>query len=115
MTSKRSWKIRWNLSSLRHISFWLMLMKYKEMPKTLTDASKEIGRRIGNESLHEISYNNGIRVVNFAISKNSIVKNIMFPHCNIHKYKEYPILGYDAMWLLLELMFWSNILPPLSG
>jgi hypothetical protein len=31
---------------------------------------------IWNESLHEISYDNGVRVVNFAISKNLIVKSI---------------------------------------
>jgi hypothetical protein len=41
---------------------------------------------IGNESLHEISNDNGIRVVNFATSKNLIVKSTMFPHCNIHKF-----------------------------
>jgi hypothetical protein len=41
---------------------------------------------IGNESLHEISNDNGVRVVNFATSKNGIVKSTMFPHCNIHKY-----------------------------
>jgi hypothetical protein len=39
---------------------------------------------IGNESLHEIS-NDGVRVVNFAISKNLTVKSTMFPHRNIHK------------------------------
>jgi hypothetical protein len=39
---------------------------------------------VGNESLHEISNDNG--VVNFAISKNVILKSTMFPHCNIHKY-----------------------------
>jgi hypothetical protein len=41
---------------------------------------------IGNESLHEISNDNGVRVVNFATCKNFIVKNTMLPHCNIHKY-----------------------------
>jgi hypothetical protein len=39
---------------------------------------------IGNESLHEISNDNG--VVNFATSKNLIVKSMMFPHHNIHKF-----------------------------
>jgi hypothetical protein len=37
---------------------------------------------IGNESLHD----NGVRVVNFATSKNLIVKTTMFPNRNIHKY-----------------------------
>jgi hypothetical protein len=40
---------------------------------------------VGNESLHEISNDNGIRVVNFATSKNLTVKSTMFPHRNIHK------------------------------
>jgi hypothetical protein len=35
---------------------------------------------IGNESLHEISINSGVRVVNFATSKNLTVKSMMFPH-----------------------------------
>jgi hypothetical protein len=41
---------------------------------------------IGNESLHEISNDSGVREVNFSTSKNLIVKSTMFPHCNIHKY-----------------------------
>jgi hypothetical protein len=41
---------------------------------------------IGNESLHEISNDNGIRAVNFATSKNLRVKSTMFPHRNIDKY-----------------------------
>jgi hypothetical protein len=41
---------------------------------------------IGNESLHEDSNDNGVRVVNLATSKNLVVKSTMFPHRNIHKY-----------------------------
>jgi exonuclease III len=41
---------------------------------------------IENESLHEISNDNGIRLVNFATSKNLRVKSTMFPHHNIYKY-----------------------------
>jgi hypothetical protein len=40
---------------------------------------------IGNESLHEVSNDNAVRVVNFATSKNFTVKSTMFPHRNIHK------------------------------
>jgi hypothetical protein len=40
---------------------------------------------IGNGSLHEISNDNGVRVVNFATLKNLIVKSTTFPHCNIRK------------------------------
>jgi hypothetical protein len=54
--------------------------------------SAKVGREdifkptIGNESLHEISNVNGIRVINFAISKNLTVKRTLFPHRNIRKY-----------------------------
>jgi hypothetical protein len=41
---------------------------------------------IGNESIHEISNDRGVRVVNFAISKDLIVKSTMFPYRNIHKF-----------------------------
>jgi hypothetical protein len=41
---------------------------------------------IGNEGLHEISNDNGVRLVNFATSKNLRVKSTMFQHRNIHKY-----------------------------
>jgi hypothetical protein len=34
---------------------------------------------IGNESSHEISNDNGVRVVNFATSKILVVKSTMFP------------------------------------
>jgi hypothetical protein len=57
----------------------------------LGDFNAEVGREdtfkptIRNESLREISNGNGVRVVNFSISKNLIVKRIMFPHCNFHK------------------------------
>jgi hypothetical protein len=41
---------------------------------------------IGNETFHEISNDNGVRAVNFATSKYVIIKSMMFPHCNIHKF-----------------------------
>jgi hypothetical protein len=41
---------------------------------------------IGNESLHEISNCNGVRVVKFAPSKSRIVKSNMFPHHSTHKH-----------------------------
>jgi hypothetical protein len=41
---------------------------------------------IENESLYEISNDNGVRVVNFITSKNLNVKTTMFPHHNIHKF-----------------------------
>jgi exonuclease III len=48
------------------------------------DFNAKVGREdifkpiIGNESLHEASNDNGIRVVNFATSKNLIVKSTTF-------------------------------------
>jgi hypothetical protein len=41
---------------------------------------------VGNESLHEISNDNGVRLVNFATFKNLRVKSTRFPHHYIHKY-----------------------------
>ncbi|PNF34643.1 hypothetical protein B7P43_G05860 [Cryptotermes secundus] len=41
---------------------------------------------IGNESLLEISNDNGVRAVNFATSKYLTVKSTMFPHLNIHNF-----------------------------
>jgi hypothetical protein len=57
----------------------------------LGDFNAKVGREdifkpiIGNESLPEAS-NNRVRVVNFAISKNLIVKSTTFPHHDIHKH-----------------------------
>jgi exonuclease III len=39
-----------------------------------------------HNSLHETSNDNGARVVNFATSKNLVVKSTMFPHRKIRKY-----------------------------
>jgi hypothetical protein len=56
------------------------------------DFNAKLGREeifklsVGNESLHEISNDNGVIVVNFATSKNLIVKNTMFPYRSIHKF-----------------------------
>jgi hypothetical protein len=56
------------------------------------DFNAEVGREdffkltIGNVSSNEIINDNGVRVVNFATSKNLVVKSTMFPHHNIHKY-----------------------------
>jgi hypothetical protein len=57
----------------------------------LEDFNAKVGREdifkpiIGNESLHEAS-NNRVRVVNFATSKNLIVKSTTFPNRKIHKH-----------------------------
>jgi len=41
---------------------------------------------IGNKRLQQHSIDNGVRIVNFATSKNLVVKSTMFPHRNIYKY-----------------------------
>jgi hypothetical protein len=57
----------------------------------LGDFNAKVGREdiskpiIGNESIHEASNDNGVRVVKFVTSKNLIVKST-FPHHDIHKH-----------------------------
>jgi hypothetical protein len=41
---------------------------------------------VNDDSLHEISNDDGVTIVNFATSKTLRVKCTMFPHRNIHKY-----------------------------
>jgi hypothetical protein len=63
-----------------------------DMKILLGDFNAKVGREdifkptIRNESSHEISNDNGVRVVNFATSKNLVVRSTMFPHRRIHKY-----------------------------
>jgi len=58
----------------------------------LGDFNAKVGREIifkptiGQKSLHQVSNDNGARLVNFITSKNLVVKSTMFPHRNIHKY-----------------------------
>jgi hypothetical protein len=55
----------------------------------LGDFNAKVGREeilkltTGNESLHDISNDNGVTLVNFITSKNLRVKSTMFPHRNI--------------------------------
>jgi endonuclease/exonuclease/phosphatase family metal-dependent hydrolase len=58
----------------------------------LGDFNAKLGREdtfkptTGNESLHQDSNDDGVTVVNFATSKNLVLKSMLFPHRNIHKY-----------------------------
>jgi endonuclease/exonuclease/phosphatase family metal-dependent hydrolase len=71
-----------------------MFDKFPEyhMKILLGNFNAEVGKEdifkptIGNESLHEIGDDNGVRIVNFATSKNLRVKSTMFPRRNIHNY-----------------------------
>ena len=40
----------------------------------------------GDESLHQGSHDNGVRIINFATSENLVVKSRMFTHRNIPNY-----------------------------
>ena len=61
------------------------------MKNLLGDFNVKVGQAdifiptIGKESLHRISNDNGARLVNFATSKNVILKSTTFPHRDIHK------------------------------
>jgi hypothetical protein len=63
-----------------------------DMNILLGDFNAKVGRenifkpKIGNESLHKISNENRVRVVNFAASKNLVIRSTMFPRCKIYKY-----------------------------
>jgi hypothetical protein len=49
------------------------------------------------------SNDNGVRVVNFATSKNLTVKSTMFPHRNIHKFTwDQDVGGWTILKLILE-------------
>jgi hypothetical protein len=58
--------------------------------KILLDFNAKVGKEdilkptIGNESLHKLSNNHSVTVVNFSIPKNLTVKSSMLPHHNIH-------------------------------
>jgi hypothetical protein len=62
------------------------------MKLPLGDFREKVGREnifkptIGNNSLHEASNINGVRIVKFYTSKNLVVKSRMFPNRNIHTY-----------------------------
>jgi len=58
----------------------------------LGDFNAKVGREnifnstIENESLHQDSNDNGVKILNFVTSKNLVIKSTIFPHRNIHKY-----------------------------
>jgi exonuclease III len=58
----------------------------------LGDCNAKVGREdifkltTRNKISHKVSNDNGVRVVNFATSKNLVVKSTMWPHRSIHKY-----------------------------
>jgi exonuclease III len=85
-------------NGVKHSFYEELECVFDKFPKShmkilLGDFNVKVGREdifkltIGNENLHELSNENGVRLVNFATSKNlRVVKNTMFPHRNIYKY-----------------------------
>jgi hypothetical protein len=75
----------------------------------LGDLNAKVGKEdifkptIGNETLYEISNDNGVRLVNFATSKNFRVKSMMFPHRNIRKY---TWTSQDGKPIIRLTIFW---------
>jgi hypothetical protein len=63
--------------------------KFPKYHMKMLDFNTKVGRQdifkptTGNESFHEINNDIGVRIVNFATSKNHIVKSIMFPYRNV--------------------------------
>jgi hypothetical protein len=79
-----------------HIYCWELEQVFDHFPKyhtkiLLGDFNAKVGSEnilkptIGQESLHQDSNDNGVRLVNFATSKNLVVKSTMFPQRTIHK------------------------------
>jgi hypothetical protein len=66
----------------------------------------------GNNCLHAIYNDNGVRVVNFATSKNPTVKSTMLPHHNIHKFTWPSPNGkmHNQIDILIERRWHSSIL-----
>jgi hypothetical protein len=68
------------------------------MTLSLGDFNTKVGREdtfkliIGSRSLHETGNHNGVRVVNFSMSKNLIIRHTVFLHHNAFKY----IWTYDG-------------------
>jgi len=68
---------------------------------------------IGNESLHQDSNDNGVRIVNFATSIYLVVKSTMFLHRDIHKYTWTSPNGRahnETDYILIDRRWHSSIL-----
>ena len=87
----------------------------------LGDFNAEVGREkifkstVGNENLRRDSKDNGVRIMNFAISKNLVVKSMIFPHRNIHRYTWTSYNGKshnhtDHILILVDRRWHSSIL-----
>jgi hypothetical protein len=84
----------------------------------LGDFNAKIGEDIfkptsGNDSVHEIRNNNGVRLVNFPTSKNLTVRSTMFSHFNIQKF---TLISHDGKThnqidhILIDRRYHSSVL-----
>ena len=84
--------VSWKLQNLQLHHTLYLSWQYLTQTVLLGDFNAKVGREnifkptIGNESIHQDSNDSGVRIVNFATSKNLVVKSTMFPHRNLHKY-----------------------------
>ena len=82
------------------------------MKMLLGDFNAKVGRENifkptnGQESLHQDSNDNGVRLVNFVTSKNLVVKSKMFPHQNIPDCKTHNQIDH----VLLDRRWHSSVL-----
>jgi hypothetical protein len=85
----------------------------------LGDFNAKVGREnffkptIWNESLHQDSDDNGVRIVYFATSKNVVVKSMMFLHRNIRKYNwtSHDVKTYNQIDHILIDRRWHSSVP----
>ena len=75
---------------------------YLTRKKILRDFNAKVGKEsiykptIGNESLHNETNNNGIKIIQFVISKDLNVRSTTFPHKDIHTETWYSADGRTA-------------------
>ena len=92
--------------------------KWHAKPR-LGDCGAKVGREnifkpaIGNDSLHEDSNINGVRIVTFDTSKNLVDKSSMFPNRNIHTYTwtSPDEKTHNQKDLILTDMIWHSSIP----
>jgi len=88
------------------------------MKMLLGDFNAKVGREnifksvIGQESLHQDSNDNWVRLVNFATSKNLVVKSTMMPHRNIHKdtWTSPDSKTHNQIWPRIDRRWHSSVL-----
>jgi len=79
-------KISEHIAKIKFPDGWLLWLHANDLKILPGDFSAKVGREnifkptIGNESLHQDSNDNVVRIVNFATSKNLVLKSTVFQH-----------------------------------